>query len=106
MPGIKRRKKFEMDFNVFIKIGSFIIIAAVLVISAKMMMDYNEALNEQKKKLALIEELELERDELLYEKECEFDREYVIRIAREELGLVLPQEITYYYDYGENKQDK
>lgn len=102
MPEKKRRRKFEMDFNAFIKIASFVIIIAVLIISAKMMMDYNEALNEQKKKLELISKLELEKDELLYEKECEFDRDYVIRIAREELGLVLPQEITYYYDYGEN----
>jgi len=102
MPKIKRRRKFEMDFNAFIKIASFVIIIAVLIISAKMMMDYNEALNEQKKKLEQIAQLELEKDELLYEKECEFDRDYVIRIAREELGLVLPQEITYYYEYGEN----
>lgn len=91
-----------MDFNAFIKIASFIIIIAVLIISAKMMMDYNAALEEQKKKLETIDKLELEKEELLYERECEFDREYVIRIAREELGLVLPQEITYYYEYGEN----
>lgn len=97
MPRVKHRKRFEMDFNAFIKIACFVIIIAVLIISAKMMMDYNEAQNEQKKKLQKIAELELWRDELLYEKECDFDREYVIRIAREELGLVLPQEITYYY---------
>ena len=101
MSKTKQRRKFEMDFNAFIKIASFVIIIAVLIISAKMMMDYNEALSEQRKKLETISKLELEKDELLYEKECEFDRDYVIRIAREELGLVLPQEITYYYDYGE-----
>ena len=102
MPKIKRKRKFEMNFNAFIKIASFIIIIAVLIISAKMMMDYNEELKEIEIKLALIAELELYKEELLYEKDCEFDRDYVIRIAREELGLVLPQDITYYNEYSED----
>ncbi len=101
MSGQKQKRRVEIDFNAVVKIASFVIILAVLVFSAKLVMDYNEAVNEQKRKLDQIADLELERDELLYEKECEFDRDYVIRIARKELGLVLPQEITYYFDYSE-----
>ena len=65
-------------------------------------MDYNEAVRERELKERIIAELELQRDELEYEYELAFDRDYVIRIARRELGLVLPQEITYFYNYAED----
>ena len=76
---------------------ALVLVIACLIFSAKLLLDYNEAVAEQKRKQALIEELTLERDYLLYELECEFDRDYVIRVAREQLGLVLPNEITYLY---------
>lgn len=98
---MKVKRKFELDFNAVVKIAAFILIVAVLIFSAKLLMDYNEAVRERERKQQIIAELELLRDELQYEVECEFDRDYVIRIARRELGLVLPQEITYYYEYGE-----
>lgn len=99
------RKKFEIDLNAFIKIAALVLVVACLIFSAKLLLDYNEAVAEQKRKEALLEELTLERDYLLYELECEFDRDYVIRIAREQLGLVLPNEITYLYGstVGQNK---
>ena len=91
------RKKFEIDLNAFIKMAALVLVVACLIFSAKLLLDYNDAVAEQKRKQALIEELMLERDYLLYELECEFDRDYVIRVAREQLGLVLPNEITYLY---------
>ncbi len=93
----RARKKFEIDLNAFIKIAALVLVVACLIFSAKLLLDYNEAIDEQKRKQALLEELTLERDYLLYELECEFDRDYVIRVAREQLGLVLPNEITYLY---------
>lgn len=95
------KRKFEFDINSAIKIGVAVLILAVLIISAKLLMDYNEAVRERELKERIIAELELQRDELEYEYNLEFDRDYVIRIARRELGLALPQEINYFYDYGE-----
>ena len=96
------KRKLEFDINSAIKIGVGVLIVAVLIISAKLLMDYNEAVRERELKERIIAELELQRDELEYEYELAFDRDYVIRIARRELGLVLPQEITYFYNYAEN----
>jgi cell division protein FtsB len=95
------KRKFEFDINSAVKIGVTVLIVAVLIISAKLLMDYNEAVRERELKERIIAELELQRDELEYEYNLEFDRDYVIRIARRELGLALPQEINYFYDYGE-----
>ena len=97
LEGEKRQKKFEIDLNAFIKMAALVLVIACLIFSAKLLLDYNDAVEEQNRKQALLEELMLERDSLLYELECEFDRDYVIRVAREQLGLVLPNEITYLY---------
>ena len=96
------KRKLEFDINSAIKIGVGVLIVAVLIISTKLLMDYNEAVRERELKERIIAELELQRDELEYEYELAFDRDYVIRIARRELGLVLPQEITYFYNYAED----
>ncbi len=101
---MKVKRKFEVDFNAVVKIAAFVLIIAVLIFSAKLLMDYNENVREREQKRAQIAELELLRDELKYDVECEFDRDYVIRMARKKLGLVLPQEITYYYEYGEAEE--
>ncbi len=97
---MKVKRRFEMDFGAVVKICAFVLIAGMLIYSAKLLMDYNEHVREREQKKKQIEALELLREELEYEVECEFDRDYVIRLAREELGLVLPQEITYYFDYS------
>ena len=55
------------------------------------------ALEEQK--AALTEEIE----ELKYLVEHPVDREYIIRMAREKLGLNLPGEIVYYNDTNDKK---
>ena len=99
---MKLKRKLEFDINSAIKIGVGVLIVAVLIKSAKLLMDYNEAVRERELKERIIAELELQRDELEYEYELAFDRDNVIRIARRELGLVLPQEITYFYNYAED----
>ncbi len=72
-----------------------------VLLSGKLGMDINKNRELRMKKQRQIEALELIRDELQYEVDCEFDRDYVIKIARRELGLVLPHEITYYFEYSE-----
>lgn len=36
--------------------------------------------------------------ELKYELDAPMDEEYILRVARKKLGLVLPEEIIYYTD--------
>ena len=70
------KRKFEFDINSAVKIGVTVLIVAVLIISAKLLMDYNEAVRERELKERIIAELELQRDELEYEYNLEFDRDY------------------------------
>ena len=48
--------------------------------------------------------LTVEIEELKYLIDCPVDREYIVRVAREKLGLALPDEIVYYNDYNDPKK--
>ena len=67
-------------------------------------MKYNEFKREkevlEKEKAALAEEI----DELRYLIDCPMDYDYIVRVAREKLGLYLPDETIYYNDYNDNKK--
>jgi cell division protein FtsB len=47
------------------------------------------------------EELEIEIEELTFLLDQPVDYDYIVRVAREKLGLHLPDEIVYYNDYNE-----
>ena len=67
-------------------------------------MKYNEFKREkavlEKEKAALTEEIE----ELRYLIDCPMDYDYIVRVAREKLGLYLPDETIYYNDYNDKKK--
>ena len=82
---------------------------AVLVITSLGMfvtgiMKYNEFQREkevlEKEKMALSDEI----DELRFLIDCPMDYDYIVRVAREELGLYLPDDTIYYNDYNDNKK--
>ena len=66
-------------------------------------MKYNEFMREK----AVLEEkrdqLSDEIDELRYLIDCPVDYDYIVRVAKEKLGLHLPDEIVYYNDYNDSK---
>ena len=67
-------------------------------------MKYNEF---QREKVALEiekEALKDEIDELKYLIDCPMDYDYIVRVAREKLGLYLPDETIYYNDYNDKKK--
>ena len=62
-------------------------------------MDYSEILNQNEKLDQEISDAKDRVDELQYLIDMpKNDRSFIIRIAREKLGLVLPEEIIYYSD--------
>ena len=67
-------------------------------------MKYNEFQREksllEKEKAALTDEI----DELKYLIDCPMDYDYIVRVAREKLGLYLPDETIYYNDYNDTKK--
>ena len=63
--------------------------------------------SELERERALLEEkresINDEIDELKYLIDCPVDYDYIVRVAREKMGLHLPDEIVYYNDYNDSK---
>ncbi len=88
--------------GIFIKIALILVIIILLVLSANSLMQYSEILNETSRVEAEIDKAQDRVDELEYLIDMpKNDRSLIIRIAREKLGLVLPEEIIYYSDSNE-----
>lgn len=100
---VKKREFFRdsplSKAGIFIKIALILIIIILLVLSANSLMEYSEILKETETVEAEIDEVQDRVDELQYLIDApKNDRSLIIRIAREKLGLVLPEEIVYYSD--------
>lgn len=84
---------------IFIKLALIIVIIMLLVISANLLMQYSEIINETERIDAEIDTTIDRVEELEYLISVpKNDKSLIIRIARERLGLVLPEEIIYYSD--------
>ena len=99
-----RKKEYLKDSPmskafIFVKIALILIIVTILIITAASLMDYSEILNQTERVEHEIGEVQERVDELQYLIDMpKNDRSFIIRIAREKLGLVLPEEIVYYSD--------
>lgn len=100
---VKKREFFRdsplSKAGIFIKIALILIMIILLILSANSLMEYSEILKETETVGAQIEDAQNRVDELQYLIDTpKNDRSLIIRIAREKLGLVLPEEIVYYSD--------
>lgn len=100
---VKKREFFRdsplSKAGIFIKIALILIIIILLILSANSLMEYSEILRETEAVEAEINDAQNRVDELEYLIDApKNDRSLIIRIAREKLGLVLPEEIVYYSD--------
>lgn len=99
-----KKKEFLNDNPVskaatFIKIALIFVIIILLIMSANSLMQYSEILKETERVEEQIKDAENRVGELEYLIETpKNDKSLIIRIAREKLGLVLPEEIIYYSD--------
>ncbi len=99
-----RKKEFLKDSPIskacsILKIALILIMVIVLIITAVSFMEYSEILNQTERVEQDIVEAQDRVDELKYLIDMpKNDRSFIIRIAREKLGLVLPEEIIYYSD--------
>ena len=86
----------KSEASIFVKISlallSVIFVIGVLSLSLR----YNELTKKRDRLRAQVEQEQLELEKLLDEVNAEFDNEYIIKIAREELGYRIPDEIIYY----------
>ncbi len=87
--------------NIFVRLAVLVLLVTMLVMAARLLMEYNE-LRERAAQLRLqIEESTHEIEALQAQLDAPFDEDYVIRIAKEKLNLSLPQEIIFYNDLNE-----
>ena len=85
--------------GIFVKIAAIIVIILLLIVSANSLMEYSNILKETEAVEQDIDKTQEHLDELEYIIQIpKNDKSMIIRIAREKLGLVLPEEIIYYSD--------
>ena len=90
--------KIKKQSNIFVKAAAFTFVAFISVTIIKLQFDYNK-LKEQKNGLEILIETQEEYNESLKERlESPYNRDYIIRVAREKLGYCLPDEIIIYND--------
>ena len=90
--------------KVLLRLMLILLVIASLGMFITGIMKYNEF---QREKVALEiekEALKDEIDELKYLIDCPMDYDYIVRVAREKLGLYLPDETIYYNDYNDKKK--
>ena len=84
------------EMNIFLRCAVAVFVAAALFGALRILVKYNDYRDK-------IEELEIRKAEYVenierieYELGCEFDDEYVIRIAKDKLNLCMPGEEVYF----------
>lgn len=100
---VKKREFFRdspmSKAGIFVKIAAIIVIILLLIVSANSLMEYSNILKETEAVEQEIDKTQERLDELEYLIQApKNDKSMIIRIAREKLGLVLPEEIIYYSD--------
>ncbi len=82
----------------FVKVGLFAVTVCLLITSFTLFMEYKRLGEAQALIEERIEKAGVRVAELRYEIDAPMDEEYIKRVARSELELVLPDEIVYYTD--------
>ena len=93
------KKQFSLTLLMRVLLGVLVVVS--IGIFAKSVMRYNALLEEQRElehKLASYEEMKEELQELL---NSDYDYEYIVKIAKEQLGLYFPDEEIFYNDRNE-----
>ena len=86
--------------NIFLVLIMVILLVTVMYMLVTTRVELNSLLEEKAELEQTIEDYSDRVDELEYELEKEIDDEYIIKIARERLGLHLPDEKIFYYSKG------
>ena len=86
--------------NIFLILITVILLVTVLYMLVTTRVELNNLLEEKAELEQTIEDYSNKVDELEYQLGKEIDDEYIIKIARERLGLHLPNEKIFYYSKG------
>lgn len=102
---ISIKKGLQTSYSkVLLRLMLALLLIASIGIFVTGVMKYNEFQREksvlEKEKAVLSDEI----DELRFLIDSPMDYDYIVRVAREKLGLYLPDETIYYNDYNDTKK--
>lgn len=86
--------------NIFLVLITVILLVTVMYMLVSTRIELNNLLEEKEELEKTVEDYSDRVDELEYQLQKEIDDEYIIKIARERLGLHLPGEKIFYYSKG------
>ena len=84
------------DSGIFVKISLALLSVMIVVTILSVSLRYNELIKKRDQLKAQVEKEQLTLENLLEEVNADYDEEYIIKVAREELGYRMPDEIIYY----------
>lgn len=87
--------------SIFVKLALIVIIAVLIILSVNMLMQYGELVQQKNELSGKIDECREQIEELEYMINAPMDEDYIIRVAKDKLGLVLPEEIIFYTDMAD-----
>ena len=86
------------ETSIFVKIAVAIAFAAIIITVFTLVIKYNSLVVKRDELKAQVEKEKLQLEKLMEEADRDYDEEYIKKIAREELGYRMPDEIIYYND--------
>ena len=87
--------------RVILRLIPVLLLVASVAMFVTGIMRYDELQRKKAELEARAENIEYEIDELEYLLDCPVDYDYIVRVARDKLGLHLPEEKVYYNDVND-----
>ncbi len=84
--------------SLFLRIFLIVLVGLTVTLLATRLMEYNRLREERRQLERQMEQTQESIDELQYLLDAPVDRDYIIRVAREKLGLNFPDETVYFND--------
>ncbi|MBQ3870748.1 MAG: septum formation initiator family protein [Clostridia bacterium] len=88
----------KSEKSIIVKVAIAVVSVALLVFAIMRVIQYNSLVTKRDALKAQVEKEKIQLEKLVDEANCDFDEEYIKKIARDELGYRMPDEIIYYND--------
>ncbi len=86
----------KTETSIFVKISLALLTVIFVIMVLSLSLRYNELTRKRDQLKAQVEQEQLELEKLIDEVNADYNDEYIIKIAREELGYRMPDEVIYY----------
>ena len=98
---MEKEKKKQFTLTLLVRVLLAVLIVVSIGVFANSVMRYNKLLEEQREMEQTLEQYREMKEELQELLDSDMDRETIIKIAKEKLGLYFPDEELYYNDINQ-----